>query len=393
MQLGRIVASIGTTVVVGCAIAFSQRITWLGSLQPGFGSVAWGVAADGRTVVGVSGFAGQRRAFLWREGVGMQALPVFDGAVGSEAWNVSDDGRYVVGTILNSNWQYQNIRWDTQTGTFQNLGTFGGAEGRAFGISADGSVVVGYAFGSGGAYFAYRWTQGGGLVSSGAPYSWAYGVSADGQTVVGLHYNPGVRAFRWRGDSFQEIGIGVAYATNANGSVVVGITFNAANQQKAFVWREGQPMQVLPDFGNVAVANDVSDDGSVIVGEATLPGVGRRAVRWTSAGIEDLNTTYAHLLADGSTLFTATRISATGRFIVGFGRHNNLDQAYLLDTRACASANGDVDQNGCVNNADLLSVLFAFGQAGSSLPEDVNCDGQVNNADLLTILFNFGGGC
>ncbi|MCS7272854.1 MAG: hypothetical protein NZ550_01735, partial [Fimbriimonadales bacterium] len=112
-----------------------------------------------------------------------------------------------------------------------------------------------------------------------------------------------------------------------------------------------------------------------------------------NAGIEDLNTTYANLLADGSTLLTATRISATGRFIVGFGRHNNLDQAYLLDTRACASANGDVDQNGCVNNADLLSVLFAFGQAGSSLPEDVNCDGQVNNADLLLVLFNFGANC
>ncbi|MCS7066097.1 MAG: hypothetical protein NZL85_07470, partial [Fimbriimonadales bacterium] len=206
----------------------AQRITWLGGLQPGLGSAAWGVSADGRTVVGVSGFAGQRRAFLWREGIGMQALPVFDGAAGSEAWNVSDDGRYVVGTILNSSWQYQNIRWDAQAGTFQNLGTFGGAEGRAFGVSADGSVVVGYAFSSAGPYFAYRWTQESGLVSSGAPYSWAYGVSADGQTVVGLHYNPGARAFRWRGNNFQEIGIGVAYATNANGSVVVGITFNAS---------------------------------------------------------------------------------------------------------------------------------------------------------------------
>ncbi|MEN3002237.1 MAG: hypothetical protein ABDI19_10420 [Armatimonadota bacterium] len=370
----------------------AQRITWLGGLQPGLGSVAWGVSADGRTVVGVSGFAGQRRAFLWREGLGMQALPVFDGATGSEAWNVSDNGRYVVGTILNSSWQYQNIRWDVQAGTFQNLGTFGGAEGRAFGVSADGSVVVGYAFSSAGPYFAYRWTQESGLVSSGVPYSWAYGVSADGQTVVGLFYTTGMRAFRWRGNNFQEIGVGAGYATNANGSVVVGITFNASNQQKAFVWREGQGMQLLPDFGNVATANDISDDGSVIVGEATLPGTGRRAVRWTSAGIEDLNITYANLLTDGSTLFTATRVSATGRFIVGFGRHAGVDQAYLLDI--CAAHNGDVDNNGCIDDADLLAVLFAFGNTGASLGRvDTNCDGIVDDADLLTVLFHFGGGC
>ncbi|MEN3002236.1 MAG: PQQ-binding-like beta-propeller repeat protein [Armatimonadota bacterium] len=53
----------------------------------------------------------------------------------------------------------------------------------------------------------------------------------------------------------------------------------------------------------------------------------------------------------------------------------------------------DVNRDGCVDDADLLRVLFAFGQTGSNLPEDVNCDGVVDDADLLTVLFNFGGGC
>ncbi|MFN7016082.1 MAG: hypothetical protein ACK4P5_02785 [Fimbriimonadales bacterium] len=176
----------GIAIAAILSVASAQRITWLGSLQQGSGSVAWGVSADGRTVVGVSGAYGMRRAFIWREGVGMQALPVFEGAVGSEAWNVSDDGRYVAGTIINSSWQYQNIRWDAETGTITNLGTFGGAEGRSFAVSADGAVVAGYAFSSAGPYYAYRWTQSSGLVSSGVPYSWAYGIAADGQTVVGL---------------------------------------------------------------------------------------------------------------------------------------------------------------------------------------------------------------
>ena len=54
---------------------------------------------------------------------------------------------------------------------------------------------------------------------------------------------------------------------------------------------------------------------------------------------------------------------------------------------------GDVNGDGCVDDADLLAVLFAFGQTGSGLPEDVNQDGVVDDADLLIVLFNFGQGC
>jgi hypothetical protein len=54
---------------------------------------------------------------------------------------------------------------------------------------------------------------------------------------------------------------------------------------------------------------------------------------------------------------------------------------------------GDVNGDGCVDDADLLAVLFAFGQTGSGLPEDVNGDGVVDDADLLIVLFNFGQGC
>ena len=59
----------------------------------------------------------------------------------------------------------------------------------------------------------------------------------------------------------------------------------------------------------------------------------------------------------------------------------------------CVPSNGDVNGDGCVDDADLLAVLFAFGQTGTGLPEDVNCDGVVDDADLLTVLFNFGSGC
>ena len=56
-----------------------------------------------------------------------------------------------------------------------------------------------------------------------------------------------------------------------------------------------------------------------------------------------------------------------------------------------AGPEGDVDGSGCVDDADLLIVLFNFGNAGGQ--GDVNNDNIVDDADLLVVLFNFGAGC
>ncbi|MCX7926447.1 MAG: hypothetical protein N2554_11660, partial [Fimbriimonadales bacterium] len=53
---------------------------------------------------------------------------------------------------------------------------------------------------------------------------------------------------------------------------------------------------------------------------------------------------------------------------------------------------GDVNCDGCVDDADLLSVLFEFGSTAIT-PADINSDRVVDDADLLTVLFNFGQGC
>ncbi len=54
---------------------------------------------------------------------------------------------------------------------------------------------------------------------------------------------------------------------------------------------------------------------------------------------------------------------------------------------------GDVNRDGCVDDADLLCLLYDFGRSGSNLLTDLNRDGTVDDADLLMILFNFGQGC
>jgi hypothetical protein len=77
---------------------------------------------------------------------------------------------------------------------------------------------------------------------------------------------------------------------------------------------------------------------------------------------------------------------------VGTGRNaaTRSDEAFLLDTGF--PLRGDVDRNGCVDDADLLAVLFAFGGQGYR-NEDLNWDGTVDDADLVIVLSNFGSGC
>jgi hypothetical protein len=52
---------------------------------------------------------------------------------------------------------------------------------------------------------------------------------------------------------------------------------------------------------------------------------------------------------------------------------------------------GDTNGDGCVDEADLLSVIFSFGT--DEFAADLNTDGVVDDADLLEVLFAFGSGC
>ncbi|MCS7300760.1 MAG: hypothetical protein NZ556_04315 [Fimbriimonadales bacterium] len=67
------------------------------------------------------------------------------------------------------------------------------------------------------------------------------------------------------------------------------------------------------------------------------------------------------------------------------------DLIEVLGTQIPSGPEGDVNGDGCVDDADLLVVLFNFGNAGGQ--GDVNNDNVVDDADLLIVLFNFGAGC
>ncbi len=104
-------------------------------------------------------------------------------------------------------------------------------------------------------------------------------------------------------------------------------------------------------------------------------------------------------VSDGALVQTYDEETGTGVLSVQFSPNGQLfgygraDATVVVARNPFARVPGDVDGNGCVDNTDLLAVLFAFGQTGSGLPEDVTDDGIVDDADLLVVLFNFGAGC
>jgi probable HAF family extracellular repeat protein len=201
------------------------------------------------------------------------------------------------------------------------------------------------------------------------------------------------RGFRWTAQTGM-VALGTrpfsphgSLDVSADGSVVVGTSMRGTSS--AFRWTEATGMIDLPRPSGVrqSQAHGVSGDGDIVVGGVDLMA---RAFRWRASGeMDDLNSTYANLIGGGAMLWLATDVSPDGRYIVGVGMRG-VYEAYLLDTGF--PRRGDVDRNGCVDDADLLRVLFHFGGRGYR-NEDLNWDGIVDDADLLEVLFHFGSGC
>jgi len=140
----------------------------------------------------------------------------------------------------------------------------------------------------------------------------------------------------------------------------------------------GECPQAFIDFisGNNAAGIAFHQDPTHDIWYSTLTVSGQSGIRYVALVIPQGNQ-----YGQDPTLNASSRTTSSLRY------------TNITDVRVFAGVDGDVNGDGCVDDADLLQVLFAFGQTGSGLPQDVNGDGVVDDADLLIVLFNFGRGC
>lgn len=311
-----------------------------------------------------------------------------------------------------------------QVPSFHEIGPFVGWSFLRAGdvaVTADGLVVVA---GSGHSpesldTEAFRWTldcdgvktiEGLGPGQPGWIDSTAYSISPDGLFIGGSLYNGGGYgdAMIWTdgiGWKLPYTPLNPDLTSAADGSGVGGISENGSlisghvayysleKDTEAVLWThvdqlDSASMINLGDFqgGNFSSrANDISADGSVVVGSGTSDS-GREAFRWTwmdinsNGQIDPAETLGSHSefglgdLPGGTFYSSATAVSADGSVIVGSSNSAQGTEAFGWT---------DLNNNGLLDSAEILDLHSEFGLgdlAGGgfkSVAYDVSADGSV----------------
>lgn len=253
---GRVVVGQSQTDKGSQAFRWTQAtgmVALVGTLAQREPSVACGVSADGKVIVGSQG----KVAFRWTEEHGMTPL---SGQNRSAALAVSSDGKAVVGW-MNTDDGTEAFRWIAEGG-LQGLGDLPGGTflSGADGVSRDGSVIVGTATSTSGTE-AFRWTAADGMtplgdLPDGEFSSRAHAVSGDGKVVVGRAAGPsGLEAFLWTAEqgmqslsrlvhnvpSAAQWQLTEARDISNDATIVVGIGVNPEKETAAWLIRMPRP--------------------------------------------------------------------------------------------------------------------------------------------------------
>lgn len=198
----------------------------------------------------------------------------------------------------------------------------------AYAASRDGSVIVGQAFQNVGGRPCYWDSEVGKVLFVIEPdnQALAWSVSADGRVMTGrMSGSPGTAAL-WRDGvptRIPELSPGTRPKISADGRVIVGTGVDALANQ-AVRWEAGsvEPLGDLPGGDIHSEATGTSADGSVVVGWGTTD-AGTEAILWDrTAGLRSLR---SHLATElgidlaGWQLLRANDISADGSTVVGQG--------------------------------------------------------------------------
>ena len=263
----------------------------------------------------------------------MEEIPVFDSGAPttvSDAFDISADGSVVVGFASNSSGDLRAFRFSS--GTLTNLSSLvGTTETFANGVNSDGSVIVG-GQDAGGTLSAFVWTQASGIViipTGPGSISEAKAVSGDGNLVTGTTFSlAGESAFVWNRTAntlatLPDLVVGGGTRGNDisdDGTIVVGRA-GTAGAPHAFRAVVGGAITDLGTIGGVigsSEANGVSGDGQVVVGQS-IAAAGTRAFRWSSGtGMVQLNAPNEA----GVSFSSASAANQDGSYVAGEARYS-----------------------------------------------------------------------
>jgi len=291
-----------------------------------------GVSSDGSVAVGQVSDGIDTLPVRWSLVTGMQSLGVIPGPAGHAARAASFDGSVIVGQS-----GQRAFRWTQDTGLV-DLGTLrsdNAGFASAWGVTDDGNTVIGTAAADSG-FNVFRWQNGSGMSDQG--YFDASAISADGSAFTAIDSRPGGGFVGLRvvdgggatdlGQWVPQFDVTAPHAISRDASRVVGhITQNGEdfNFSLAFQWREGVGLRVLQDFvggSTLARANDLTDDGSLIVGFGS-DAEGRQAAIWVNGApavrAQDFLLSMGVTGLQGWQLTEVSGISPDGLTLVGTG--------------------------------------------------------------------------
>ena len=138
---------------------------------------------------------------------------------------------------------------------------------------------------------------------------------------------------------------------------------------------------------------DMSADGRIITAYDIDPESGEvDSFLWEEGrGWIDIGEAYRWLFGE-NTVDGVEHLSADGRYMIVSILTPSFPEGYRLGTNAILDrfgVHGDVTGDDCVDDADLLRGLFAFGREGWR-PEDLNVDRVVDEEDVVMLLSRFG---
>ncbi len=359
---------------------------------------ASGVSGDGTKVIGYGydSVLGRYRPLLnTPDGVTMLATFGIYGEVAA----INRAGDAMVGFVVGGSGFDRAAKWDAAGSVF-TLGTLipsaSSARSYASDISGDGTRVVGYNRYAG-MLRGFVWIEGatGGVVDNEQMYQlpglpsagrhFANAISDDGMFAVGQsdgNSHTG-RAVRWDLSTIADDGLApildlgslsgmggssLANDVSADGRVVVGEAGDADGNDYAFRWVEGSTTGVAGNVqmhnlgslgGNFSTASAVSRDGSIVVGQASSQADDDLAFRWSEAtGMESVAAWLARNDVDvgGALLLNARGVSDDGNVVVG-GMTNAQGQARAYVARV-APGQG----SGVMDVAEYNRSLFSTTQ-------------------------------